>query len=278
MKMRSMLSGWALALALASPVAAAPYNTLISATAFNGDDFNGDTVYYGPYTESAYAQAASGAGYSFGETFAASVGGTTLGGQTPLLRIYSESALAGGNTQGMGRAAWEDYLDFSNAAAGTSGVITYNIGITGEVFSTGGGYWDFEFGFGYGLAGAGQTYRLTSSTMGSGAFEIDHVLQVTLAYSAGQVIPINGYGRAFSGVTGTGSAVADFSHTIRWLGVDSIITSTGEDVTDSLVIISGSNFDYQTAPGIPESGTWALMIMGFGLCGASLRRGRIRLA
>lgn len=277
MDLRSVLGGGALAFVLATSAAAAPYNTLLNAIATNGDDHNGDVVYFGPYTESAYAAATSTAGFSFAESIAADANGAVVGGQTPQLRLYTTSSLAGGNTQAIANAGWEDYLDFSNAAAGTAGVVTYNIGITGDVSATGAGYWDFEFGFGYGATEV-QKYRVSSGAMGAGPFSIDHVLQVTLAYSAGQVIPIYGYGRAVTGVTGTGSAVTDFSHTVRWLGVDSIITSTGQDVTDSLVIVSGSDFDYQTAPGIPEPATWALLIMGFGLCGTSLRRGRIRLA
>lgn len=58
-------------------------------------------------------------------------------------------------------------------------------------------------------------------------------------------------------------ASADFSHTARWLGLQSVVTSSGQSVTSAVVVNSNSGFDYRnTAPGVPEPEVWAQLLAG----------------
>ena len=65
---------------------------------------------------------------------------------------------------------------------------------------------------------------------------------------------------------------ADFAHTMYWDGL------VFDDTNRNVVLTSASGFDYRYSAfpdvggGVPEPATWALMITGFGLAGAGLRR------
>lgn len=82
------------------------------------------------------------------------------------------------------------------------------------------------------------------------------------------------------------TAIADFSHTLRWGGVTSVSAtdSLGNPLAlpdnFELSLIGGSGFNYWRAAGlnpalgdpVPEPGTWALMVIGFWGVGSMLRR------
>lgn len=72
---------------------------------------------------------------------------------------------------------------------------------------------------------------------------------------------------------------SDFASTLTWNGI-SKLTVDGETVTDFSALSGTSGFDFRKGVGgggagpapIPEPATWAVMIVGFGLTGSTLRR------
>jgi hypothetical protein len=82
-----------------------------------------------------------------------------------------------------------------------------------------------------------------------------------------------------SALSSTGDvAVADLSHTLLWDGI-SDVTVGGVAVNDFTVTsASGTNWANSFIPtGVPEPAAWAMMLVGFGGLGATMRR-RQRLA
>ena len=68
------------------------------------------------------------------------------------------------------------------------------------------------------------------------------------------------------------SLLANQSFAFRWVDTDSTGADQGLGV-DDLTITAGN-----AIPAVPEPATWAMMIAGFGLVGASLRRRSVRIA
>ena len=73
----------------------------------------------------------------------------------------------------------------------------------------------------------------------------------------------------FQSLTGFSATGADFVSGINHLSV--VVTDTGPP---SAFAISGLSGTADFAGGVPEPTTWALMLGGFGLAGAALRRRR----
>ncbi len=67
------------------------------------------------------------------------------------------------------------------------------------------------------------------------------------------------------------SSSANFANTVTWNGKGTLLTPGGPTTNFSLT--SGSGFNYNLSA-TPEPESWALTIMGLGICGAALRRRR----
>ena len=184
-------------------------------------------------------------------------------------------------------SSFEDELLINTGTPGQAGVATFLIHLDGTLSAAGAGsaYYDFV---------SNGTVRLYVTTEDDNRgyphrspvnIVVDRWLTFTQSFTSGTAVAINGTffvgADMFFNGSGSGSAVADFSHTARWGGLQSVVTTGGEDVTQLATITSGSGFDYVTAPaiaGVPEPATWALMIGGFGMAGSVLRRRRAVVA
>jgi hypothetical protein len=90
----------------------------------------------------------------------------------------------------------------------------------------------------------------------------------------------NGGGNGIStGNTGSGSFVLNFTQAVSTVRLDNFFArfQSIENVPDAEKGASGVGVAILMEP-IPEPGTWAMMIAGFGLVGASLRRRRMLVA
>ncbi len=148
-----------------------------------------------------------------------------------------------------------------------------------------------------GGSGSGGVYdqlfdgSLTTTTTGLGpngnfssALLVSPGLDVGLLLRAGSFTSAEGRG------DGSSAASADFSHTLRWLGVSQVQYRNGDgDLVDAptgfrLSLLSAtSGFDYWNAAGanpflavggVPEPTSWALLVAGFGLVGGKMRQRR----
>ena len=150
------------------------------------------------------------------------------------------------------------------------------------------------------FSGSGSVYdalfngSLTTTVTGLGAngtfsslLEVAPGLEGSLLLRAGSFTSAEGRG------DGSSAASADFSHTLRWLGVSRVqyldpnnqLVDAPADFRLSL-LSSTSGFDFWNAAGanpflpptggVPEPASWAMMILGFGLVGSTLRRRLLR--
>jgi hypothetical protein len=70
----------------------------------------------------------------------------------------------------------------------------------------------------------------------------------------------------------------DASHTFNVTITPEAQANVEQNLLPSLSIADGSNLIVRTDAAIPEPSTWAMMILGFGVAGALLRRGRVATA
>ncbi|WP_375290854.1 PEPxxWA-CTERM sorting domain-containing protein [Qipengyuania sp.] len=102
-------------------------------------------------------------------------------------------------------------------------------------------------------------------------------LTVSFSLLAGSTFSLAGM--LFADDVGTGTV--DFFNTARLTGVSVSQGGSLSSGSGSLLDLGGGNYGYAAALGtgaVPEPGTWALFILGFGLVGAAMRRRRTRLA
>jgi hypothetical protein len=118
----------------------------------------------------------------------------------------------------------------------------------------------------------------------SGTFGEVLIVRLDEVYSLALAAEAFAAGASYGG--GAASGVADFGHTLRWLGVSRIQYQDENgawfDAPDGykLTLTSADGqFDYWNAAGpnpfttaVPEPASWAMMIAGFGLAGAAARR------
>lgn len=80
-------------------------------------------------------------------------------------------------------------------------------------------------------------------------------LPVSLSFSSRSRIAFDG-GGGFN--NGSFSAIADFGHTLRWMGLESVTNADGTPVTGSISVTSASGFDYT----IPGPGAAGIVLLG----------------
>jgi hypothetical protein len=77
----------------------------------------------------------------------------------------------------------------------------------------------------------------------------------------------------------TAGGSCDFAHTVTWGGVSQVLNQSGNVVSGaSITGATGANYAASFVSGVPEPASWAMMLAGFGLAGAMLRRQRRVLA
>ena len=100
---------------------------------------------------------------------------------------------------------------------------------------------------------------------------------VPFTYDAPFTLGIYGFASSGSGSSGAyagqNASTVDVAHTIVWAGKGEVLTNggTGPSTTNFTVDSLTSAFNYN-ASAVPETTSWALMVLGFGLAGAALRR------
>lgn len=72
----------------------------------------------------------------------------------------------------------------------------------------------------------------------------------------------------------TSSAGCDYSHTITWGGISQVLDATNTPVASFTATGSGGTNYALPISAVPEPASWAMMLAGFGLMGAALRRQR----
>ncbi|WP_166430552.1 PEPxxWA-CTERM sorting domain-containing protein [Polymorphobacter arshaanensis] len=278
MKIRNFLRGLPLAVVALAAVPAAA-NTFVSAYIYNVVN-NGsgapplefiqrlDAPTPGPATASATRPT--------GTTFSI----TDYG----LQRYYASANLAQlGNQQSSARGQFEDEIVINTGTPGQSGIATFQLRLTGTLFSSNASA-AASTGFNwYNPAQSNSFDQWSLTDYGLGLMQVDQILTFHRNYVSGQVMLLSAGWTADASVflfgPGAGSAYVDFSHTARWLGLQSVVTSGGQNVTNAAVITSNSGFDYNNAaPGVPEPAVWAQMLAGFGLAGGAIRARRRKTA
>ncbi|WP_293682751.1 PEPxxWA-CTERM sorting domain-containing protein [uncultured Phenylobacterium sp.] len=115
-----------------------------------------------------------------------------------------------------------------------------------------------------------QLYGVSDDTK-----SVDDSASIGLQFTFGTPFDATLYLGAAAGVLGaagsSAGAISDFAHTAT-LGPARVLDANGRLVGGATV--SSTDSDYSYAVAVPEPATWALMIGGFGLAGASLRRRR----
>lgn len=234
---------------------------------------------------SAYAFASAGVGALKGYSTASAV-------------VYPTLEARGATGSGDTRAEYRDsfFLSAPGIAAGTVGVMSADVlldgflsgALAGSQFARGEARWaaqvfvndSFAFYnrqmFGDVETGVSETGDIAALQTPSFQVVFGQVNEVVMSLQtvAGASALVN-----FAGNPETRSAgfTSDFGSTLTWEGIRDL-TVDGRSVTDFTAISGDTGFDFRrglgaTAP-VPEPTTWAIMVLGFGLIGASLRRAR----
>ncbi|WP_245824680.1 PEPxxWA-CTERM sorting domain-containing protein [Sphingomonas azotifigens] len=180
-------------------------------------------------------------------------------------------------------------------ASGNQGFIKLGFAIDGtmHVGPSGQAFVDFAFQFGNGpiwsamsatISQQGGTNFRADYTPGfkdysqsNSDFSIDgtvftRVLPVTFGQSVDVTYGL--FASAASGLYGSGAESA-FGSTVRLTSI-AVTDAKGKPIDFSISSASGTRYDAQGAhalpTGVPEPGSWALLILGFGAAGATLRR------
>ena len=162
-----------------------------------------------------------------------------------------------------------------------SATANYNYSYKVGEFSNGGGVSEVNF--------EGSVTRTTTGLGAGGNF--GEVLFVNLGdtYALSLLAGAFASGAAYGNQNQSAQGTADFGHTLRWLGVSRIQYQQDGQLFDApegyrLQLTSADGqFDYWNAAGanpfasaVPEPGSWAMMIVGFGAVGVTRRRTRTK--
>lgn len=190
-----------------------------------------------------------------------------------------------GNQQSSAKSQFEDWIVIDTGTPGESGVATFQLRLTGTLFAS--------ISSSSGEATASTQYEWYNPDISSGreiwssaiilrngndssSTPIDQILTFQRSYVSGQQMLLSAIWSADASVflfaLGSGSAYADLSKTARWLGLQSAVTSGGQNVTSAAVITSNSGFDYSrpvTAPVPLPAAAWLMLsgLAGLGIMG-----------
>ncbi|PZO89834.1 MAG: PEP-CTERM sorting domain-containing protein [Sphingomonas sanxanigenens] len=142
----------------------------------------------------------------------------------------------------------------------------------------------FNYNIGAGATITGVTYNVTIRTVGLSWLSEAQIFFTDSAITAGVVLT-PGIGDNFSGTATYSNAVDLVAQGLSFsVGADGILRlEFAEDYDDyanaaDAIYTTGSlTFTYTPANAVPEPAVWAMMVGGFGLVGAGLRRRRARI-
>jgi len=152
-----------------------------------------------------------------------------------------------------------------------------NSGFTGGTIEGGGVFVNRSFGFGFGQGGSQLTFNgleLVNGPLHAAAGQTDAVLRTDMASIPLNVpVPISFVLRARSfSLNADNFSFVDFANTFEIpLGSDAFELPTGITANSGTWLVNNRRVD-PNAGAVPEPATWALMIGGFGMAGAMLRR------
>lgn len=164
------------------------------------------------------------------------------------------------SASGLGSARWASSANWFVQIFVNDSFAFYNQGLYAEAGS---------------LIQTGDTLGLQSPSFNV-VFGQVNTVSMRLETRAGATNPIGFEGSAEER---TASAISDFDSTLTWQGIRSL-TVNGRAVDDFSAVSADTGFDFRQGVGggggavVPEPGTWALMIAGFGLAGHAFRRRR----
>ena len=175
--------------------------------------------------------------------------------------------------------------EFTNVANGATGVT--NGGVNFTIFGPGANFTEYQEGSGW--AGEFANGQLILFDGGPGAVTINFATAInSIQHLEAQANLVGAYTAtltAFAGLTNLGSVSYNSMNnlgpegSIPYLdffgaGITSITISTTNDGAGFALGGTGGR-DNAPPGGVPEPASWALMISGFGLAGAALRRRRV---
>lgn len=247
---------------------------------------------------SASAFADEAVSQSSGYAFASAAAGALKGFSSASAVVYPTLESRGATGSGDTKAEYRDsfFLSALGVAAGTVGVMTADVlldgylsgALAGSQFARGEARWGAQvfvndsFAF-YnrqlfadvetGVSETGDLAVLQTPTFQVVFGQVNEIV-MSLQTVAGAAALVS-----FAGNPETRSAgfTSDFGSTLTWEGIRNL-TVDGRSVTDFTAISGDTGFDFRvgfgTPAAVPEPLTWAVMVVGFGLVGASLRRAR----
>lgn len=295
-----------LALLLSTQAWAAQY--LADGSTYSGNILTGTSSTYSPYsgstpggrtwTSSTNAPVACQGAASATAMSSAEVGAVHAGSfANAAASTSSGSANCGAASANAGATATARFMDSfvlqaNGFAAGTQAILNGVIVSEGSMFNEGSGDdWGSRNFWQTSLSINGSTFdsRLEKIdgwagpiVTGSGVFGVQ---AFSVVVTFGEIITLDMIARAdFSGksgyVSGNGygffNGSTDLSNTFYWGGISSLLVG-GQQVSNFTAVSSSTNFNYANSyrpavAAVPEPATWAMLIFGFGLVGALMRR------
>jgi hypothetical protein len=199
-------------------------------------------------------------------------------------------------------ASYADILTFNHGAPGTTGIVNFALYVNGGLREQYGfdsaAFAESTLNVSVGQSGGTLLGTPTPSSTfwhwisGNEPLFVNDFLNISLRYTVGVPVEMQIFLGCHSGqyygpkvASGFGSAYSGCSagHTLTWAGITGAFDEDGNPI--SVSVSSASGVDYAQAvaaprlPGlVPEPGTWALLIAGFGATGLALRRQRAAVA